>query len=80
MDQNTQITSVQAQVRENRGECFRRAPYFAGSNWMRPNRVNIHPEKRYRNECALPPKPKDSISQLESFSVLLSVVLMEINV
>jgi hypothetical protein len=47
---------------------------------MRSNRVNIHPEKGDSNECAIPSKPKDSVSQLESVRVFLGVVLMEINV
>ena len=50
------------------------------TNWMRPNRTGIHPEKGNSNKCAIPSKPKDSVSQLESFRVFFKVVLMEINV
>ena len=47
---------------------------------MRPNWTRIHPKKGNSNKCAIPSKPKDSVSQLESFRVFFNVVLMEINV
>jgi hypothetical protein len=47
---------------------------------MRPYGVRVHSKERHGNECAVPSKPEDGVPELERFSVLLSVVLMEINI
>lgn len=50
------------------------------TDWMRTHRISIHPEKRHRDECAVPSELKDSIPQLKCFSVFFRIVLMEVDV